>query len=383
MNTFEESLLGVPLRRTYTLLPGIAAACLLAWLSIWLSSVVGRTLLGFEKSPVSPVMMAILIGILLGNLLPVPAWLRPGLSFAVKKVLKLGIILIGVRLSIVEVLRMSGLGIPVVVVCILAALLVTTLLNRRLGLPERLGTLIAVGTSICGVSAIVATGPAIGAKEEEVTYAVTVITVFGIIATLVYPYLARVLFAADPVKAGLFLGTAVHDTSQVTGAALLYADVFSQPRALDIAAVIKMVRNAFMVAVIPLMALVYRRRSEKDAKKEPRGNGAALRKLLPLFVVGFLVVALLRTTGDIGINSGAKAFGLWDGTAWKTLCSFVKSWSVNLLVVALAGVGLSTRFDMIKGLGAKPLLVGFGAALLVGVVSFLAISVLAKFVAIR
>jgi uncharacterized membrane protein YadS len=278
-------------------------------------------------------------------------------------------------LSIFDVFKLGAMGIPIVLVCILGALLFTTWIGRRLQLPDRLATLIAVGTSICGVSAIVATGPAIEAKEEEVAYAVAVITIFGILATLIYPYTAHLLFAGDAVKVGFFLGTSVHDTSQVTGSALVFSDVFSLPRALDVATVTKLVRNVFMAAVIPLMTLYYARRSTGGEK-----HSTDISKLLPRFVLGFLIFAVLRSIGDAGINAGGNAYGIWSAETWSGIHGFVKTWAVNLLVVALAGVGLSTRFQILRGLGSKPFLVGLIAALTVGLVSFATISLLGTFI---
>lgn len=182
MNSVEKNLFGVKASQVPSLLPGLLAAALLAWLSIWLSKFVGVTLIGFEKTPISAVMVAIVLGLITGNLVRLPATLKPGFAFSVKKVLRLGIILLGIRLSVFDVVRLSALGVPIVLFCIVSALFFTTRLNKWLGLPERLGTLIAVGTAICGVSAIVATSPAIDA-EEEVAYAVAVITIFGILAT--------------------------------------------------------------------------------------------------------------------------------------------------------------------------------------------------------
>jgi uncharacterized integral membrane protein (TIGR00698 family) len=178
MKTWEKAILGTPWQEAYLLLPGLFLAGLLAWLSVMLSEWVGIYLLGFKNSPVSSVMMAILLGMIFGNILRLPAIFKPGLSFAVKKVLRLGIIFLGVRLSFPEVIKVGLLGLPIILACIVSALLITTLLNKWLGLPRRLGTLIGVGTSICGVSAIVASAPAIGAEEEEVAYAVAVITIF-------------------------------------------------------------------------------------------------------------------------------------------------------------------------------------------------------------
>ena len=379
MNALEKNLLGVTLNETPSLLPGLLVAALLAWLSIWLSKYIGVNLMGFEKTPISAVMMAILFGLTISNTIPLSTSLKSGFTFSVKKVLRLGIILLGIRLSIFDVFKLGTLGVPIVLVCILGALFFTTRLNKWLKLPERLGTLIAVGTSICGVSAIVATGPAIDAKDEEVAYAVAVITIFGILATLVYPYVAYAIFVGDPVRAGLFLGTSIHDTSQVTGAALVFADVFSLPRGLDVATVTKLVRNVFMAAVIPFMAFYYARKMAVQG--ELPGKKTNIGKLLPLFIVGFLVCAMLRSIGDAGVNADGNAFGLWGSGAWKGIYGFIKHWAVNFLVVALAGVGLSTSFRTLKGLGIKPFLVGLGAALTVGIVSFVAISLLGTFVA--
>jgi uncharacterized integral membrane protein (TIGR00698 family) len=376
----EKNLLGVPIGQVHLILPGLAAAALLGWLSTWLSRFIGVNLMGFEKTPISAVMMAILLGLLISNTIPLPGWLKPGFSFAVKKVLRLGIIFLGIRLSIIEILTLGALGIPIVVGCIVGALVFTSLLNRWLGLPQRLGTLIAVGTSICGVSAIVATGPAIEAKEEEVAYAVSVITIFGIIATLIYPYLTNFIFSGNPVKVGLFLGTSIHDTSQVAGAGLVYAETFAKPQALNVATITKLVRNVFMVAVIPLMAFHYTR-NQKAAEGSIASKKINITRLLPVFVLGFLFCALLRSIGDMTLNTTGAAFGFLDGAPWKGTYSFIKTWAVNLLVVALAGVGLNTRFRLLRGLGVKPFLVGLGAALSVGVVSFAIISLFGRFIA--
>jgi uncharacterized integral membrane protein (TIGR00698 family) len=376
MSAWEKSLLGVPISEVSSLVPGMVVAILLAWLSIWLSKYIGVTLLGFDKTPISAVMLAILLGLIIGAIVPLPQMLKPGFKFAVKKVLRLGIIMLGIRLTIFDVFKLGAYGVPIVLICIAGALFITTRINNWLKLPERLGALIAVGTSICGVSAIVATGPAIDAEDEEVAYAVAVITIFGLLATLVYPYLTNAIFAGEALKVGLFLGTSVHDTSQVVGSSKVYADVFSAPLALDVATVTKLVRNVFMAAVIPFMALYYTRRT----RSESAGKKVSFLKLLPLFVVGFLSMAVLRSIGDAGINAGGNAFGLWGGAAWKSLHGTIKTWAGNLLVVALAGVGLSTDFRTFKGLGIKPFLVGLSAALAVGVVSFVAISLLGSLV---
>lgn len=352
--------------------PGLALAALVAWAADWSSRYVGQTVLGFERSPISAVTVAIVLGLLLGNLIRLPRWLSPGLGFAVKKVLRLGIILLGLRLSLFDVLRLGLTGAPIVLICIVAGMFLTGRLCRWLGLPERLGALIGVGTSICGVSAIVATGPAIEARDEEIAYAVAVITVFGIVATLAYPYVAHALLGADAVRAGLFLGTSIHDTSQVTGAGMAFADLYGASRALDVATVTKLMRNVFMAAVIPYMAAQHARNATRAT-----GAKAGFWQLFPLFVLGFVVLAAARTLGDVGARGaalfGGRAFWLWDAPSWQAAHTTATTWAAHLLTVALAGVGLSTRLSALRGLGAKPFLVGLGAATAVGAVSVMAI----------
>jgi uncharacterized integral membrane protein (TIGR00698 family) len=375
---FESNLLGMRFSNVPSLIPGLIVVTALAWLSKWLSEFLGVNLLGYDKSPISAVMLALLLGLILRAILRIPKVFTPGFRFAVRKVLRLGIILLGIRLTIFDVFKLGAIGVPIVLICILGALFITTTVSRRLNLPDRLGTLIAVGTSICGVSAILATGPAIDADEKESAYAVAVITVFGLLATLIYPYLANALFTGDAVSAGLFLGTSVHDTSQVVGSASVYADVFGQSLALDVATVTKLVRNVFMAVVIPIMAFSYARRS--NTQSFDGGEKTKIANLFPLFILGFITLAILRSIGDAGINLGASAFGIWDEGSWVSLISTIKTWAANFLVVALAGVGLSTNFQSFKGLGIKPFIVGMSSALAVGVVSFFAISILGVYV---
>ncbi|MCC6146250.1 MAG: putative sulfate exporter family transporter [Anaerolineaceae bacterium] len=364
-------------RNLFELLPGVTAVALLAWVSFLLSRYIGIELLGFEKSPIAPILVAILLGIMITSVMPTFEILTPGIRFSVGKILRFGIILLGIRLTVFDVLRLGVYGVPIVIICIASALLITTLINKKLNLPSRIGTLIAVGTSVCGVTAIVATSPAIEAEEEETAYAVAVITIFGLIATVAYPYLANFLFSGDAVKIGLFLGTSIHDTSQVVGAAKVYADTFAKPLALNVATVTKLVRNMSMGVIIPFLTYAYRK--TKQTTDQPN-RLASIGKLLPMFILGFLLMALARSVGDAGINANGKAFGLLELDAWKSTIALAQNWGDNFLVVALAGVGLSTNLRRFRGMGIRPFFVGLGAALSVGVVSYFAIYLLGNFI---
>jgi uncharacterized integral membrane protein (TIGR00698 family) len=377
----ENLLFGRALADTYKLVPGLILALLIVFVSVLVADYVNSSL-GF-KGLLSYIMTAIVIGLLVGNVVALPTSIAPGVSFCLTKLLRLGIILMGVRLSIFDAVRIGAWGVPIVVLCILTGLVLTTYFTRLLRLPDRLGTLMAVGTSICGASAIVATAPAIGAKDQEVTYAVANITVFGIIAMLVYPYLANVLFAGNVVMTGLLLGTAIHETSQVTGGALIYDQAFNvtaKPSATDIAIVIKLVRNVFIAAVIPLMAYVYARRVTSQ------GGTASARvsawKLFPIFILGFVAMAIFRSLGDAGFQHGGLAIGIWTKTDWLRGIALVSDSAGYALAMAMAGVGLGTRLDTLKGLGIKPFYVGLFASLVVGIASVLAVFLLGRFVQI-
>ncbi|WP_088009450.1 YeiH family protein [Indiicoccus explosivorum] len=317
-----------------------------------------------SANPVSEIFIIILLGIVIRNVFGLHPIFAAGVAFSVKKLLKAGIVLLGLRLSLTEALKLGLWGIPLIVACIATALAVTLLITRRLEQPRRLGTLIASGTSICGVTAIMATAPVIRAKENEVAYAVANITLFGLTGMLVYPYIAQILFADDPVKAGLFLGTAIHDTAQVTGAALIFADLADAERAVDVATVAKLVRNLFLIAVIPFVSWLFWRR-ESGAASLPKWH-----ELVPLFIIGFFAMALVRTIGDATAAAAGTAFGVVPIGLWTEIVTAVSSFgSTYLFGLAMAGIGLSTSFDVFKGLGMKPFAIGFIAALTVGAVS--------------
>ncbi|MFI5319525.1 MAG: YeiH family protein [Myxococcota bacterium] len=352
------------------LLPGLGVALGLAWLGELGSAAIGERLLGLAKSPLSPILCAIALGLAIRNAIGLPTVYEPGLRFALRRLLRLGVVLLGIRMSLATVGELGLRALPIVGLCIAAALAAMHLVSRALALPPRLGTLIAVGTAICGNTAIVATAPVIGADDDELGYAVATITGFGMLALLVHPFLAHALFAGDAQRVGLFLGTAIHDTAQVAGAGLLYAQHFGAPAALDAATVTKLVRNACMVAVIPLLALAQARGAARGSQgKRPRFS-----ELVPHFVFGFLALALLRTLGDLG---GERPFGgLVSAARWEHAIESLSVLSGWCLTVAMAAVGLGTNLKQLRKLGGKPLAAGFVAALTVGLVSFLAIRAL-------
>jgi uncharacterized integral membrane protein (TIGR00698 family) len=307
--------------------------------------------------------MAILVGLLARNTLPLPAALSPGLRFSVTTVLRLGVVCVGIKLSVAEMLTLGLAGIPVVLAAITTGLVVVSWLNRRLGLPARLGTLVAAGTSICGVTAIVATAPVIHATEREVAYAVANVVLFGLVGMLAYPYVAHWLLDS-PHAIGLFLGTAIHDTSQVVGAALTYVQVHGDDLVLRVATVTKLTRNLCLAGVIPLLAWWHLRTMPWDGRPAQQPGW---RTVVPGFVLGFVAMAAVRSLGDATLESGL-ADGVFTDDAWRGVTRLVgDEWGARwLLGTAMAAVGLNTSVDVLRGIGVRPFVVGLGGAVAVG-----------------
>jgi uncharacterized integral membrane protein (TIGR00698 family) len=362
----ERLLLGTTIDRIPSLIPGVALAAAVVVVSVLVADVANDAW-GFD-GVVSFILLAIVFGMIIRNTIGLHEVFGPGIAFSLRKLLRLGIVLMGIRLSVLDVLEIGGFGIPVVIGAVLTGLLVATAATRALRLPERLGTLIAIGTGICGATAIVATAPGIDARDEEVAYAIANITIFGIAAMFLYPFLGDLIFGGDITRVGLFMGTAIHETAQVAGAGLIYDQAFDvtvAPSGADVAVIAKLVRNAFMVVAIPAVTFAYTRRAEADGRAREGG----ILRLVPVFLFGFLAMAGLRTIGDAGIDGGGDAFGIWGADAWDSLTDGIRTWAGYILATAMAGVGLGTSIAQLRGLGAKPFLVGIAAAAAVGGVS--------------
>lgn len=348
------------------ILPGLILALAIAFAGEFLSKFIGIDLMGMPKSPVSAIMMAILLGILVRNSISLPEIFTPGIRFGLVRVLRAGIVLLGIRLSLGEAGSIGLQSLPVIIGSVTAALLIVTFLARKVGLSGRLGTLIAVGTSVCGATAIVATAPAIGAKDDEVSYSIACITLFGVLAMLLYPFIGHAIFSGNAFASGLFLGTSVHETAQVAGAGLVYQQYYESPLALDVATVTKLVRNLGMLIIIPLMSILYHRKSAEA------GEAPAWWTMVPLFVIGFACMSLIRTVGD----TGDLAFGVLQPETWQAIVGYTRELAEICLAVAMAAVGLGTSIKGLKSIGMKPLGIGLFSALLVGGVSATLVTVL-------
>ena len=347
------------------IIPGIILAFVLYTISQGFNNIIGIELLGYSKSPISTAMIAILIGIFFGNFFKIRESFQKGLDFTREYILKLGIICLGIQLKPFEFLDFGKIAIPLIIVCILSVLIVIKLIIKKLKIPTRMAYLISIGSTVCGTTAIMATAPVIKANRNEVSYAIANITLFGIISMLLYPYFANFYFDGNSLFAGLFLGTSIHETSQVAAAGLIYDQQFNSPETLNIATVTKLIRNTFLIIMIPLFAFLYNRGQRKEKKY-------SILEIFPYFVLGFVGMIVLRNIGD-------EFFEIYNNDNWTETINFIKTLSKILLTMAMAAIGLSTNLKDVSTMGYKPFVVGFIAMLTVGVISILTIEIYLKF----
>ena len=344
-------------------MPGIILAFILYSLSQGFNNIIGIELLGYNKSPISTAMIAIILGIFFGNFFEIRESFQRGLDFSRDYILKLGIICLGIQLKPFEFLEFGKIAIPLIAICIVSVLIVIKLLIKKLRIPTRMAYLISIGSTVCGTTAIMATAPVIKANRSEISYAIANITLFGILSMLLYPYFANFYFEGNSLFAGLFLGTAIHETSQVAAAGLIYDQQFSSPETLNIATVTKLIRNTFLIVMIPLFALLYYRGLVKE-------KSYSILRIFPYFVLGFIGMIVLRNVGDEVFNTNDN---------WIEMINFIKASSKIFLTMAMAAIGLSTNLKDIRNMGYKPFVVGFTAMLTVGVVSIITIETYIKF----
>jgi len=309
---------------------------------------------------VGTVLVAIILGLLIRNFFKLPVNWEPGIRFAVHNLLRAAIVLLGVRIAFTDVMHIGAKAALMIVVLVAVAFAVGHILGHLMKIPVRLATLLAVGASICGNSAIAAVSPVIKANEEEMSFAVAVTTVLGTTAVILYPLIGGYFGFSDAFY-GTWVGTSVHDTAQAVAAGFALG-----PAAGDVATVVKLTRNAFLGIIIVLVSFSYARwvGGLIGGKKVPLSK--RLQQSFPTFLIGFLCLALLNTVGAFSWISGQVGFDVGSGLA---------SMSGWMMLGALAGVGLSTNLGLIRKTGIKPVFVGVAVTASVAITSLLLISV--------
>ncbi|HFI0696077.1 TPA: YeiH family protein [Streptococcus suis] len=322
---------------------GVGLCFLLALVGQWLGH-----LFPLVGGPV----FALLIGMSLHSYVARKNAFQPGLTFTSKKILQYAVICLGFGLNLSAVLAVGRQSLPIILSTISFALFLAFLLWKWLPISSHLATLIGVGTSICGGSAIAATAPIIQADDEDVAQAISVIFLFNVLAALVFPTLASWIgFSTDSGQAfGLFAGTAVNDTSSVTATAATWDSLYGLgSQTLDTAVTVKLTRTLAIIPITTVLAIWQGRGKGVQADKSSLLAG------FPTFILYFILASLVTTiAGHFGL--GADIF-----TPLKTLSKF-------LICMAMAAIGLRTNlFSLVKN---------GRAALFIGLVCWLGVTML-------
>lgn len=320
------------------ILPGLAIAATIA---------IVATLIGRFLPILGSAMPAIVIGVLIALFIRPPASWGPGLKFASKMVLQVAVVVLGTQLSLRQVAQVGAESFPVMISTLAVCLLAAWLLGRALKIDADLNVLIGVGTAICGASAIAAVSPVVKARNEAIAYSISTIFLFNVLAVVIFPWLGHALGLTQH-EFGLFAGTAVNDTSSVVATAGIYGSA-----ALSFAVVVKLVRTLMIIPIsLGLAALEARKEagagsqgSDADSQKSgtaPRISLLGTLKLIPWFLIGFLLASVLRSVGLVPDAAQAPLA--------QTAMFFIST--------AMAAIGLSTDVAGFRTAGLRPLLLG-------------------------
>lgn len=324
--------------------------CLIVAVPAWL--------LGKQFEVVGGPVFAILIGMVLALAVPARAGepLQRGVKFTSKKILQYAVILLGFGLNLAHIAQVGATSLPIIVSTITTSLVVAFVLCRALKIPGKISTLIGVGSSICGGSAIAATAPVIDADDEEIAQAISVIFLFNVIAALVFPTLGGMLGLTNE-GFGLFAGTAVNDTSSVTAAAAAWDGMHPGANTLDAATIVKLTRT---LAIIPItLALAFwQMRLARRAASAGEGAGEAagtfdLKKIFPFFILFFVLASVVTTVFALPAAVTAP----------------IKELSKFFIVMAMAAIGFNTNIVKLVRTGGKPILMGLACWVAIACVS--------------
>jgi len=328
----------------FAAIPGILLTAGVAGLAFAFRRIPGVSIL-------SPMILATLIGMALHNVLGTPAWAKPGISFSLKRVLRLGIILLGLQLMASQVAQVGLLGVGVITATLAATFVFTKWLGRLIGVDGKVAELIAAGTSICGASAVIATNTVTRGSDEDVAYAVACVTVFGSLSMFLYPLLPGLLHLSTAAF-GLWSGASIHEIAQVVAAAFQ-----DGAHAGEIGTVAKLTRVMMLAPVVITLGIIAVRR-DAHAKSQSSSRAAPP---MPWFVLGFIAMVVLNSV--VTIPTGPKTW-IALGTTF-------------LLSMALAAMGIETDFRKLKAEGLKPLLLAAAAWVFISIFALVLVKITA------
>lgn len=313
------------LSRDRKILSGVALAAGIAVLAHMISSFLPEGILGGT-------LIALLLGMLLNPMIGRYDGFGSGISWTSKKILRAGIIMAGITLSFPQVFKAGKYALILMFFTLATSFGVGFICKKIFKINWKLASLLSVSTAICGGTAVATLGPTIRAKNRDIAYAISATFIFDIITVIAFPWIGQLLGLGD-TGYGLWIGTAVNDTSSVVAAGYAFSDAAG-----SLATIVKLTRTLFIVPIVLVFSWIYAKK-EATAENTEKVN---IRKIFPWFILGFLVVVGIRSTGFVPDNIVA-------GTAYL---------SKFLLSMALAAIGLKTSIKEVAGVGIKPMIAG-------------------------
>lgn len=302
--------------------------------------------LGKQFPIIGGAVIAILAGMILTLFFKNKTPFESGIKFTSKKILQWAVILLGFGLNLNVILQTGKQSLPIIVSTIATSLIIAYVLHKVMHIPGKISTLVGVGSSICGGSAIAATAPVIDADDEEVAQAISVIFFFNVLAALLFPTMGSFLgFSTTSGEAfGIFAGTAVNDTSSVTAAASTWDNMWGLGSAtLDTAVTVKLTRT---LAIIPITLVLAFIRTRKEKANGTEGKKVSLKQIFPMFILYFIAASIITTIAvSLGVSSA--------------VFSPIKELSKFFIVLAMAAIGLNTDIVKLIKTGGKPIVMGF------------------------
>lgn len=291
--------------------------------------------LGKQLPLIGGPVFAILMGMIITFMIKDKTKVQSGITYTSKKILQYAVILLGFGMNLGDIVKTGSSSLPIIISTITTSLIVAYVLYKVLKIPSKISTLIGVGSSICGGSAIAATAPVIEADDEEIAQAISVIFLFNILAALIFPTLGGILGLSNN-GFGLFTGSAVNDTSSVTATAAAW-DGIHNSNTLDQATIVKLTRT---LAIIPITLVLAFKRTRDAEKSESTFN---LKKIFPFFILFFILASIITTVFNLP----------------SAVTAPIKDLSKFFIVMAMAAIGLNTNIVKLVKSGAKPIFMGF------------------------
>ena len=330
-------------KERWLFLLGVAICLSVAAVSVLLERLIPGELLGAS-------IIALFLGTIINSFFH-PSWMKPALKFTSKKILKIAIILLGASLSVKTIMSVGKMTFFVMIFTFAVCFGAGFFIRKLFGLNWKLSNLISAGTGNCGGSAVAAIAPVIDADDKDIAFAMSSTFLFDMIMVALYPLMGKALGMSD-IAYGIWAGTSVNDTASVVASGYAFSEIAG-----DFATMVKLTRTIAIIPTVLVFAYIGMRIKRKEMKETTGGSSVSIVKIIPWFIGGFLLLAILNSVGFIPV----------------ALAGEIKTCSKFLMVTALAAIGLGTSITDFKKAGLAPMFYGITIDTLVTITALIVI----------